>query len=82
MQVNLHKNARTTPAMRRERREATAATGELARRYHLSQATVRKWRRREDGADRSHRPHRLHTTLSPAWTVVVALRQALLLAQG
>ena len=80
MQVNLHKNARTTPAIRRELRESPLPIAELARRYHLSKATVRKWRRREDGADRSHRPHRLHTTLSPAQeAVVVALRQTLLL---
>ncbi len=56
MQVNLHKNARTTPAMRRELRASPLPMAELARRYHLSQATVRKWRRREEGADRSHRP--------------------------
>ena len=80
MQVNLHKNARTTPAIRRELRESPLPIAELARRYNLSQATVRKWRRREDGADRSHRPHLLHTTLSPAQeAVVVALRQTLLL---
>ena len=80
MQVNLHKNARTTPAIRRELRESPLPIAELARRYHLSKATVRKWRRREDGADRSHRPHHLHTTLSPAQeAVVVALRQTLLL---
>ncbi len=80
MQVHLHKNARTTPAIRRELRESPLPIAELARRYHLSKATVRKWRRREEGADRSHRPHHLHTTLSPAQeAVVVALRQTLLL---
>jgi uncharacterized protein YjcR len=51
MHVNLHKNARTTPAIRREWRESPLPIAELARRYHLSQATVRKWRRREDGAE-------------------------------
>jgi transposase InsO family protein len=80
MQLNLHKNARTTPAMRREWRESTASTAELARRYHLSKATVRQWRRREEVGDRSHRPQRLHTTRSPAQeAIVVALRQTLLL---
>ena len=80
MQVNLHKNARTTPAMRRELRESPLPIAELARRYHLSKATVRKWRRREEGADRSHCPHHLHTTLSPApEAVVVARRQSWLL---
>ena len=80
MQLNLHKNARTTPAIRRELRESTAPIAELARRYHLSKATVRKWRQRAEVGDRSHRPQRLHTTLSPAQeAVVVALRQTLLL---
>jgi len=80
MHVNLHKNARTTPAIRRELRESTLPIAELARRYGLSKPTVRKWRRREDGADRSHCPHRLQTTLSPPQeVVVVALRRTLLL---
>ena len=80
MQVNLHKNARTTPAMRRELRESPLPIAELARRYHLSKATVRQWWRREETADRSHCPHHLHTTLSPApEAVVVARRQSWLL---
>ena len=55
MPVNRHQKARTTPAIRRERREATLPIAELARRYHLSKATVRQWWRREETADRSHR---------------------------
>jgi hypothetical protein len=80
MNLNLHKNARTTPAIRQELRESTKSERELAREYHLNRATVRKWRRRDDGQDASHRPHRLHTTLTPAqeW-VVIELRQTLLL---
>ena len=80
MQVNLHKNARTTPAIRRELRESPLSIAELARRYGLSKPTVRKWRRRADTADRSHCPQRLQTTLSaPQEAIVVALRQTLLL---
>ena len=80
MQLRLHKNARTTPAIRRELRASTLPIAELARRYGLSKPTVRKWRRREDSADRSHTPHRLQTTLSaPQEAIVVALRQTLLL---
>jgi len=80
MQVNLHKNARTTPAIRRELRESTRPTAELARRYGVSPPTVRKWRGRADTSDRSHCPQRLQTTLSPAQeAIVVALRQTLLL---
>lgn len=80
MQLNLHKNARTTPAIRRELRASALPVAELARRYNLTEPTVRKWRAREDTQDRSHRPQRLHATLSPAQeAVVVALRQTLLL---
>ncbi|MFZ1575126.1 MAG: IS481 family transposase, partial [Chromatiaceae bacterium] len=53
---------------------------ELVRHHRLSKATVRQWRRREAGADRSHRPHHRHTPLSPAQeAVVVARRQSWLL---
>ncbi|MEF3192667.1 MAG: IS481 family transposase, partial [Halothiobacillaceae bacterium] len=80
MIVNLHKNARTTPAVRKELRESPLSQKALARKYNLTRDTVRKWRNREDTADRSHRPHTLHTTLSPAQeAIVVALRQTLLL---
>ncbi len=80
MPLNLHNHARTTPAMRREWRASTAPIAALARRYHLSKATVRKWRQREEVGDRSHRPQRLHTTLSPAQeAIVVAWRQTRLL---
>jgi len=80
MNLNLHKNARTTPAIRQELRESTKSERELAREYHLNRATVRKWRRRDNGQDASHRPHRLHTTLTPAQElVVIELRTTLLL---
>ena len=80
MQVTLHKNARTTPAIRQEWRESTKSDRELAREYHLNRATVRKWRQRETGHDASHRPHRIHATLRPIEEIVVVeLRKSLLL---
>ena len=51
MKLNLHKNARTTPAIRQELRESTQSERELAREYHLNRATVRQWRRRDNGQD-------------------------------
>ena len=79
MNLNLHKNARTTPAIRQERRESTKSERELAREYHVNRATVRQWRR-EKGQDASHRPHHLHATLTPAQEIVVIeLRKTLLL---
>ena len=80
MHVQLHKNARTTPALRRELQASTEPTDVLAKRYNLSPLTVRKWRRRESTEDASHRPHRLHARLSPGQELlVVELRKLLLL---
>lgn len=80
MQVNLHKNARTTPAIRRELQTSSEPTKVLARRYHLSPITVRKWHARESTEDASHRPKTLHANLSPAQEfLVVELRKLLLL---
>ena len=46
----------------------------------MSKATARKWKNREDVQDRSHRPHKLSTTLTPGQeAVVVELRRTLLL---
>jgi len=80
MQLKLHKNARTTPAIRRELRASSDSTKALARQYNLHPATVKKWRSRDSTDDASHRPHHLHTTLSPAQeAIVVELRRLLLL---
>lgn len=80
MHVQLHKNARTTPAIRRELQAPTEPTDVLAKRYNLSPLTVRKWRRRASTEDASHRPHRLHARLSPGQELlVVELRKLLLL---
>ena len=43
MQVSLHKNARTTPAIRRELQASTEPTSVLAERYNLSTITVMGW---------------------------------------
>jgi hypothetical protein len=80
MQVSLHKNARTTPAIRRELQASTEPTKVLARRYNVSPITVRKWRGRDGTEDASHRPNTLHANLSTAQELlVVELRKLLLL---
>jgi len=49
---------------------------ELAEAYHLNRHTVAKWRQRKGVENASHRPQRLHATLSTAQeAVVVALRE-------
>ncbi|AOX99263.1 IS481 family transposase [Jeongeupia sp. USM3] len=80
MIVQLHRRARTTPAVRAEIQAAPASItdAELARRYNVSSPTIAKWRRRESVQDRSHTAHRLQTTLTPAQeAIAVELRKLL-----
>jgi DNA-binding transcriptional regulator YiaG len=72
--------ARTTPLLRAEIKASTSSQAELASTYNVSVATVRKWQGRDDPNDRSHRSHKLSTTLSPGQeAIVVELRKKLLL---
>jgi hypothetical protein len=59
MELRLHKNARTTPAVRAEIAASTEGVSALARR----RVTVRKWKHRTDPMDRSHTAH-LQTTMN------------------
>lgn len=80
MSITLHPLARTTPRTRAELQAEGAhlTDAELARRYGTTPPTVRKWRAREDTADRSHRPHTLHCTMTPAQEgVAMAVRETL-----
>ena len=80
MLIALHKNARTTPAVRAEIAASTETAPVLAQRYGISEQTVYKWKKREAFGDRSHIAHRLQTVLSPAQeAIVVHLRRTLLL---
>ncbi len=77
----IHKQARTTPQLREEIRNSELSERELAAKYNVARATIRKWRYRESTRDGSHRPHRLHTALTPAQeAIVVELRRSLLLS--
>ncbi|MEK7703253.1 MAG: IS481 family transposase [Nitrospirota bacterium] len=76
----VHSQARTTPRIRQEIKASTDSMSVLAERYHISRITVRKWKRRESAQDRSHRPHRLSTTMPPEQeAIVVEVRRTLLL---
>jgi len=46
MMIALHKNARTTPAIRAEIVVSTDSIVALTRRYGISEPTARKWRKR------------------------------------
>ena len=80
MVIKLHKNATTTPAIRKAIQTSNLSERELARKYGISRLTVRRWKKRDSVGDRSHRPHNLRATLSPEQeAVVVELRKTLLL---
>jgi hypothetical protein len=80
MELRLHKNARTTPAVRAEIAASTEGVSALARRYGVGRVTVRKWTHRADPMDRSHTAHRLQTTMNSAQeTIAVYLRRHFLL---
>ena len=81
MKVTLHKNARTTPAIRREIQQSNLSERALAEKYGISRSTARKWKKRDFVEDKSHRPHNLRATLSPVEEeIVVELRKSLLLS--
>jgi transposase-like protein len=78
--ISLHKQATTTPTVRASIQASDEPAWALAERHGTSEQTVWKWRKRNDVYDRSHTPHRLQTTLTPAQeAVAVALRMTLLL---
>lgn len=59
--TQIHPQARTTPVVRAEIARSTEPTSVVAKRYGISDETVRKWRKRGEQAcqDRSSRPKRL-----------------------
>ncbi len=80
MMIALHKNARTTPAVRAEIAASNETARVLAQRFGVTEQTIYKWKKRESFADRSHTAHHLQTNLTPAQeTIVVHLRRTLLL---
>ena len=82
MNISVHKKARTTPEIRREIQAAdpSISNNALARRYGVHRHTIAKWRKRDTTEDASHRPVRIHATLSPVQeAIVVALRETTLL---
>ena len=81
MLVRLHSQATTTPKIRAAIKASADPAWMVGERYGISEQTVLKWRHRDSVEDRSHTPHRLQTTLTPAQEVVaVALRKTLLVS--
>jgi len=81
MLINLHKQATTTPKVRASIQASDEAASVLAERFGTTEQTVYKWRHRDSVHDRSHTPHNLQTTLTPAQeAVAVVLRKTLLVS--
>ena len=81
MLVRLHSQATTTPKIRAAIQACKDPAWMVSERFGISEQTVLKWRHRDSVEDRSHTPHRLQTTLSPAQeSVAVALRKTLLVS--
>ena len=78
MNINLHKNATTTPKIRQAIQQSDKSERALAAEYNVTVDTIRRWRKRQDVQDRSHTPHRLQTTLTAAQEAVVVVLRRLL----
>ncbi|QSE50605.1 transcriptional regulator [Shewanella putrefaciens] len=73
-----HSNATTTPEMRLFIQQSDLSVSQLAKILNITEATVRKWRKRESIVDCPNTPHHLNTTLTPMEEyVVVGLRYQL-----
>jgi len=64
METKLHKNAKTTLAIRREIRDSSESIYALAKKFNLNWATIRRWKNSSSLEDKSSRPHKLNTTLT------------------
>jgi transposase InsO family protein len=78
--MNIHPNARTTPKIRAEIKASGLTTSQIMEKYNIGWNTATKWKEREDTADKSHRPHKLQTSLTELEELlIVYLRTTLLL---
>ena len=81
MLIHLHKQATTTPKVRAAIQASNEPASALAERFGTTEQTIYKWKHRDSVHDRSHTPHRLQTTLTPAQeAVAVVLRKTLLVS--
>lgn len=65
MLQKLHKNAKTNYSIRREIKESNLSVSALAHKFNVSWPTAKKWKERKTVEDKSSRPERIRTTLSP-----------------
>ena len=80
--MNIHSQARTTAKIREEihANAENLTLLDAAKHFNMSRSTIIKWRKRDAFGDLSHKPHTLHTAMSPVQEdIVVILRRSLLL---
>jgi len=81
MHLKLHKNAATTPRIRKAIQESTEPVSVLAERYHVHETTIRRWKKRTTQEDGSHTPHRLPIKLTlEEEQLIIELRRELRLS--
>lgn len=74
MKINLHKNARTTPAQRAFIQNAgQMSISDLASRLGVSETTIRRWKNRNFVFDKPHTPKKLRTATTPEQEILVIL---------
>lgn len=71
MSSRIHPQARTTPKIRQEIKDSSLSDRQAAKVFNISRVTARKWLKRDDVQDRSHRAHTLYTTLSAAQEAIL-----------
>lgn len=78
MEIKLHANATTTPRIRKYLQESNKSDRELALELGISVTTVRRWRKREQTADRSTMPNVVHKAMRQEQVALInALREIL-----
>lgn len=78
MEIKLHANATTTPRIRKYLQESDKSDRELALELGISVTTVRRWRKREQTADKSTTPVVVHKAMRQEQVVLInALREIL-----
>lgn len=78
MEIKLHANATTTPRVRRYIQQSVKSDRELAQELGISVATVRRWRQRQDVADRHTVPKTTRKVLTDEQSLLINwLRQKL-----
>lgn len=78
MEIKLHANATTTPRVRRYIQQSAKSDRELAQELGISVATVRRWRQRQDVADRHTVPKTTRKVLTDEQSLLINwLRQKL-----